>query len=223
MKNILCTYALAKCFADDGQDLLDTIFRLILKVMSEESKSILTIYNELNREFQIEGIPKLTIKLILKKASDKGYVKFTKNDQCSITPEGLKLKNELTDIRIVKESIFELTVDIQDYFRKNGIRDQSTDQIQDLLKGFIDVNNEPLIHYFNSENYHDHLTKRSTLDEWLIKYIRQNEQVKENQTKEEKDKQKRINEILDKMIKGSYIITAFRAKDEKRIEQFQGS
>lgn len=213
MNKLFYTYSVAKALYERGQDYIDVFWPFALRVLSESGTplSLVSIQEKLRESFNLD-IPEHSLKSILSRAKNRGYVVGDGKGQFTRVEKGRRYVDKLESEREVERRINELLEDIKVYLNKELQSSLTLNDVQDIVLSFINQNIESIVEYFNPAGDASQLKipiqRRRRYEGELVRYLEITEKQKPA-----------LYKTLQDIICGSVIYTSSSSSDIAEINK----
>jgi hypothetical protein len=182
MATQLYTYSLIRSLYDQGDDLIDSFWPLILNVLPQDEASLLpleAVQTAIENRYGL-GIPQHPLGTIITRAARKGYV-VRRNKGISITEQGrqyflLRIEPE----RQAERRVNELLSDAKSFMDSRSQTGLSTDRIKEMIQVFVLDNLDTLEQFFSQDgtNAHERKELSTEAERVLLDYFNTVEKTK---------------------------------------------
>lgn len=153
MATQLYTYSLIRSLYDQGDDLIDSFWPLVIKVLpTDRSASPLETVQVAVEEKYGLSMPQHSLGTIITRAARKGFVE-RRDKRISLTQAGVDFYHlKLEPEREAERRVNELLVDANEFLKSNRQSGFSAEKIKEMIQAFVLENLEALEQFFNPEN-----------------------------------------------------------------------
>ncbi|MEK6283250.1 MAG: hypothetical protein AABN95_23075 [Acidobacteriota bacterium] len=181
MSNELYTYSLIRSLYDQGDDIIDSFWPLVINVLPRD-KSPLPLENvqsEIEKSYGLK-VPQHSLGTIITRAARKGYLERGQKS-LSLKDGGVKYYYEkIEPEREARRRVNELLADAKDFMDTHLESGLGTDQIKEMIQAFVLENLETLEQFFTDERpiSGNHKEFSTDAERLLVDYFARAEQTK---------------------------------------------
>jgi hypothetical protein len=148
----LYTYSLIRSLYDQGDDLIDSFWPLVINVLPRDKTSVPleTVQSKIDNKYGL-NIPQHSLGTIVTRAARKGYVERG-NKTISLTAQGLQYFHlRIEPERQAERRVNELLSDAKTFMDNRSQPGLSTDQIKEMIQSFVLDNLDILEQFFSQD------------------------------------------------------------------------
>lgn len=152
MPTQLYTYSLIRSLYDQGDDLIDSFWPLVINVLprNKSALGLEAVQNEIENKYGL-NVPQHSLGTIITRASRKGYVERG-HKRISLTPEGIDYyQQRIEPERQAERRVNELLSDAKSFMDSRSQTGLTTDQIKEMIQSFVLENLETLEQFFSQD------------------------------------------------------------------------
>ena len=152
MESRLYTYSLIRSLYDQGDDIIDSFWPLVINVLPQDKSSLATekVQVEIEKNYGLK-IPQHSLGTIITRAARKGYLERGQKS-ISLTTEGLNyFFQKIEPEREAQRRVNELLADAKTFIDQHSQVVRTTDQIKEIIQAFILENLETLEQFFTDD------------------------------------------------------------------------
>jgi DNA-binding PadR family transcriptional regulator len=177
----LFTFSLIRSLYDQGDDIIDSFWPLVINVLPRDKSSlpIEKVQKEIEEHYGLK-VPQHSLGTIIKRAAKKGYVERAQKS-ISLTPDGLTyFDQKIEPEREANRRVNELLADAKAFMERALKTVLSLDQIKGIIQAFILENLETLEQFFTDDGAptHSRNTFSTDSERVLVDYFTDVEKTK---------------------------------------------